>query len=200
MQKSQREYRAELLEICETAPHTYEWQTKESIWAKPDHQNYRSLLSNNSIMQRSMKLTARRGGAYPDITLHHALRFDGLHCFLTDIDVDSPDWYVLTAAIVEPATCEAERTTTGMGELNRPDVERGEPLVFPGVLTEKYQRQTQGDPMSYSEARYVLVTPKCISLVVGEIVNIGDQPYEAVIAHTLDPYKNEFEVLRRRDN
>jgi hypothetical protein len=53
--------------------------------------------------------------------------------------------------------------------------------------------------MAVNETRYVLVTPKIISLNTGELVTIGDATYAVEIPHTLDEYKNEYEISVRSD-
>ncbi|MCL2045735.1 MAG: hypothetical protein FWG88_05060 [Oscillospiraceae bacterium] len=157
-------------------------------------------MSNNSILQRSTRFTVH---ANTNITLHNALIFatgGGGHCHISDINMDKPGFYILTAAFVEHQNCECRRTETGMGVLNRPDVVELDPLVFPGILAEKYLRQSQGEPMSYSEYRYMLVTPKAIELEIGELVEVGGKLCQVAVAHLLDPYKNEYEVVMRWDN
>ena len=200
MNAGELRWQADVLELLEIEPNEFAWRQKIRIWVKVEHQTARSIFSNNTIMQRTVKLMIR---AFPELSLYNALLLlsdAGEHCFLTDINKDAPGVYLLTAVIVEPVKCKAERTTTGKGALNRPEVTKHQPLIFPGVLTEKYLRQTQEEPMSVSEAQYVLVTPKAISLDIGELVYINNLPYEIVIPHILDQYKNEYEVLRRSDN
>jgi len=189
----------EVLELVEVEPDNYLWQPVKTLWAKMEHQTARAIFTINSVMQRSIKFTI---WALPELTLHHALLFpDGnTHYYLADINKDTPGIYVLTALIVVPITCIAERTKTIKGDHNRPNTVNLPPVVFPGVLTEKYIRQTQEEPMSYTEARYILVTPKVITLRVGELVYIIGKPYEIVVFHGLDPYRNEYEILGRSDN
>ena len=193
-------WRMHLLELGETAPDVYEWQPASKLQARIEHQNAGAIFAKQGIMARSVKITMRRRQG---ITLHNALELaddSKKHYFMTDINYDPPGFYTVTAAIIEPVKCIVERTKTGKGENNRPVVEELPPLVFPGYLTEKYLRQTQEAPMSYSETRYVLVTPKPMEIQTGELVKINGIPYESVIPHMLDPYRNEYEILRRQDN
>ena len=193
-------YQVDILEIAETSPNKYEWIKKSTVWAIAEHQSGSNIFSKIGISAKSIKFTLRRGSAYPEISLHNALVYEGSHCFLTDINRDMPGYYVLTAALIEPVICSCTRSVTTIGELNRPEVTQLEPLIFPGCLTEKYLRQTQEEPMSYSEYRFVLVTPKVITLDVGRLVTIGGFQCAVVIPHLLDEYKNEYEVVRRFDN
>lgn len=190
----------DILELVEVSPETWAWKVKERVYAKAEHQTMGNIFSKNGLSARSIKFTIR---AYPDLTLHNALAFStsvGEHCFLTDINPDMRSHYVLTAALVEPVVCTVERTSTSRGKLNRPVVTERQFLTFPACITEKYVRQTQQEPMSVSEIRYVLITPKAIDMHAGELVSVDSLPYEVAIPHTLDAYKNEYEILRRSDN
>jgi len=189
----------EILELVELEPDNYSWQAVKKLWAKTEHQTARTIFTINTVMQRSTKFTI---WALPELTLHHAIFVsDGnTHYYLADINKDTPGIYVLTALTVVPITCIAERTKTVTGDYNRPEVVKLPPVVFPGVLAEKYIRQTQEEPMSYTEARHILVTPKVITLDIGELVHIVGKPHEIVVFHGLDPYRNEYEILRRSDN
>jgi hypothetical protein len=83
--------------------------------------------------------------------------------------------------------------------LNRPVYSNPYTVTFPGCLIEKYMGHTQGDPMASIEKRYVLVTPKAIELLTGELVTISNNTYTILIPHVLDEYKNEYEIIERKD-
>ena len=206
MNISEFDRQADVLELVKASRNKYEWRPKSRIWVKSEYPQANTLYAKNAIfashgvVARSVKITTRMQS---DLTMHNALQLkppDGDHCFIVDINVDIPGFMVITAALVTPVLCRAERTTTGTGTLNRPETIKHRSISFPGVLTEKYLRQTQEEPMSVSEARYLLVTPKAINISVGELVHIGGLNYETVIKHDLDEYKNEYEILRRSDN
>ena len=189
-----------VLEFVKAGQNAYEWQPVNSIWAKKEHQNVRVVYSKVGVTARSVKFMVYSRHI---LTLHNALSASKPateHYFLTDINRDMPGFSVVTAAIVEPVNCLLQLTKTLKGAGNRPVIEKLEPLSFPGYLTEKYLRQDQKTPMSHSEIRYVLITPKAIDIPTGELIEIGGALYASVIPHTLDPYKNEYEILRRMDN
>jgi hypothetical protein len=189
---------ASLLEFTEAAPGRYGWAAKKSLWAKVEYPAAGSIFSKFGVTARSAKLTVHSD---PGLTLHNALALPGgRHLFLVDINPDVPGFYVVSAAIVGLVECQAERTAIGKDANNRPATERLPPLIFQGCLAEKYLRQAQGEPMSHTEARYVLVTPKAIEIQAGALVEVAGLDYEVAIPHTLDPYKNEYEILRRADN
>jgi hypothetical protein len=193
-------WQVDVLDFAKVGPHSYGWVVKRRIWAKMEQQAVGAMFSRYGVMARSVKFTVHR---LPDLTLHNALASappEAGHFFLTDINREMPGFYVVSAASVEPVDCVVERTKTVKGDNNRPVTEKLPELRFPGHLVEKYIRQSQEEPMSYSETRFVLVAPKVIEIQVGELVYVEGVPYEMVIPHTLDPYKNEFEILRRADN
>ena len=69
-------------------------------------------------------------------------------------------------------------------------------ISFPGILTEEYRRHDQLSPQSVNTTRHVLVTPKCITLTPGRLVDVEGTAWPILTAHDLDPYKNEY-VLER---
>ena len=66
-------------------------------------------------------------------------------------------------------------------------------------MTEKYLKFDSLTPQDVTETTYVLVTPKAVALRTGEVVTIGEDAFCVQIGHTLDPYKNEYEVMRKED-
>ena len=190
----------DILEFVEASCNKYEWQAKKRLWASIEDQNANAIFSKHGHTVRSSKITIR---SQPDLTLHNALALsppDSQHFFLIDIDRNTPGFYVLSTVIIEPVTCVVEPTSTSMAKNNRPEIKKLPSITFPGYLTEKYLKQTQLEPMSYSENRYILVTPKSINIRTGELVKVGNMLCESVIPHILDPYKNEYEILMRVDN
>ena len=190
--------KVDILEFTETSDSVYEWLAIKTVWAKIEHQLISVIFSKHGVTARSAKLSMH---SRPELTLHNALASPKSgHFFVTDINRDVPGVDTVSVAIIEPIECKIERVETVRGANNRPQVTKLSPLTFPGYITEKYIRQTQNEPMSYSETRYVLVTPKVIEIKTGDIVDVGGLKYEMVIPHLLDPHKNEFEILRRSDN
>ena len=193
-------WQVDILAFTEVEDGQYAWTPVDRVWAKMERQSRVAVYAKYGVSADSIKFTIH---SRPGLSLHNALRFvssDNEHCFLTGIDPSIPGFLTLTVALTAVRGCVVERTKTTRGALNRPEVSKLPPLIFPGIVTEKWIRQEQSEPMSYSETRYILVTPKVISVEVGELVRIDDREYEVVIPHTLDSYKNEYEVLRRGDN
>jgi hypothetical protein len=175
----------------------YLWLINTSIWSKVEVTTKNNIFSNVGFGAKSIKFIIRKR----DLTLHNALKWNDKHCFLTDIIEIDRMYYEITAALIEPKTCTVERTGAPvLDSLNRPIYSNSNLLTFPGCLTEKYIRHTQDSPMTEIESRYVLVIPKVIDLIDGELVSIDGISYEVLLSHTLDEYKNEYEISARRNS
>jgi hypothetical protein len=183
--------------ILKRVQNTYTWESEADIWSKAEWLKGNNIFSSVGIGAKSIKFTIRKKS---NLSLNNAFLWQGKHYFLTDIiDIDRM-YYEVTAALIEPRSCIVERTgEPSLNELNRTVYEDNQILTFPGCLTEKYLRYTQGEPMASTETRYVIVTPKPIELVVGEIVIIDNIAYTVIIPHTLDEYKNEYEISVKVD-
>jgi len=192
--------RIQILQLADMGGNAFEWRVKKNAWAKKEQVAANSMFSKYGITARSVKFTIHND---PDLSLHNAIAKapPGTgHYFITDINRETPGYNILSTAFIWPSKCTVTRTKTLTDDKNRPVIEKLPPLIFPGYLTEKYLKQEQQEPMSYSEGRFVLVTPKVIEIQTGELITIGGAEYEMVIPHVLDPYKNEYEILRRADN
>ena len=160
----------------------YAWGEAWRAWAKAEPDTRSNLFSTVGIGARGVTFTVR---ANSRLTLQHAYRWQGRHCFLTAfLPVPaSPGYWEVKAALAEPAECQRY-------------VQKQPGARFPGILTEKYLRHEQETPMSVNELQMVLVTPKPVRLRPGELVKAGDAFWEVLIAHELDAYKNEYEIGR----
>ena len=174
---------------------TYEWQESDRIWTKAEPQSKTNLFSKVGIGQKSIKFTIRKR----PLTLHDAVRWQGKHCFLTDIKEVDRMYLEVMAALIDPVPCIAFHTRHTLDDLNRPAFQDTRIAAFPGFLTEKYLGFEQKEIQAETETTYVLVTPKAIVLKSGDVVQIGDDFYTVRIVHTLDEYKNEYEITMGRD-
>ncbi len=183
--------RISLMELKQVL-NTYSWEQATLFWAKAEPLKENNIFSKVGLSTKSIKFKVRKNSS---LSLHNAFRWKGKHCFLTNITETDPMFLEITAALIEPYTCTVERTgQPTLDNLNRPVYGDSNALTFPGCLTEKYLGHVQGEPMTSVEARYVLVTPKTIILSTGELVTINNIPYTVLIPHTLDIYKNEYEI------
>ena len=106
---------------------------------------------------------------------------------------------IVTAALVQPTRCIAKRIVSNTGDNNLVTEEEQSVVGFPGVLTEKYLNYSKDEPHDVNEITFVLVTPKQVQLKSGDIVITEECSYSVIACHTLDGYKNEYEIQRRKD-
>lgn len=176
---------------------TYSWEVTSDIWSKVEQ-----LRGGNSFLKagmdvKTLRFTLRNRS---DLTLHNAFSWKGKHCFLFDIKEEGSMYYKVYAALIEPLPCSAEQTgEPRLNELNRPVYDSSTIITFPGYLTEKSLEVRQANPMSYKESRYVLITPKSVVLRSGDLVTVKDVTYKVIISHTLNEYKNEYEITAKED-
>ncbi len=168
--------KVELLALAES-PGLLEWVPVSELWAKVEYPGRKNLFSAVGLGARSVEFTIRKR----PLTLNEALCLNGQHCFLTEITEQSRAYLTVRAALVEPVQCTYEN------------------LRFPACLTEKYVQYEQRLPMDVNRIAYVLVTPKAVELTSGHILDISGTPYHILLSHTLDPYKNEYEIMRTVD-
>lgn len=176
---------------------SYSWVQKAKIRAKAESMTSKNLFSQVGIGVKSVKFTLRKR----DLTLHNAFRWNGKFCFLTDITEINRLYYEVTAAMVEPKTCQLMKAEKTMDEtLHRPIYSEPQAvLTFPACLTEKYMGFQKLNPQSQVNAQYVLVTPKAIELALGDLVKVGETIYNVQIVHDLDEFKNEYEIAATKE-
>lgn len=173
----------EVLELRETSAGAWEWVAVRRAWGQVEQTAKTNLFSKVGVGARDTAIVLRR----QRLTLHNALRWKGQHLFLTSITRRDRNHLDVAAALVDLVECRA-------------DADEGEDGTrFPGVLTEKYAKWDQPEPYSVNQLTYVLVTPKGIVLQRGGLVAVAGVNYEVQAAHTLDPYKNEYEIVRTED-
>lgn len=173
----------EVLELQETSPGVWAWTTVRRAWAQVEQTTKTNLFSKVGVGARDAAVVLRR----QPLTLRQALRWKGRHLFLTAITDRDRGHLDVAAALVNPVDCRTEGEEGVSG------------LQFPGILTEKYLKWEQPEPYSVNQLTYVLVTPKVIDLRRGGLVWVAGAHYEVQVAHTLDEYKNEYEIFRTED-
>lgn len=160
----------------------WQWIKYAETWAAVELTGKTNLFSRLGIGARAAGITLRRRA----LTLHQAIRWRGLHLFMSEITEPERGWLEVQAAVVELTQCRERVPTEG------PE--------FPAVLTERYITHRQEEPMATLTSEYVLVVPKAVRLTPGGLVEVGgDGPYEVLTPHTVDPYKNEYLIRRKGD-
>lgn len=173
----------------------WEWKEAARTWAKAERQAKTNLFSRVGLGQKSIRFTMRKRS----LSLHDAIRWEGKHCFLTEIKEMDRMYLEITAALIEPVICSVTSTQQTLDKFNRPVLQEEILVSFPGFLTEKYLGFAQKEVSGETETTYVLVTPKAIALKPGDLVQVGEDFYAVKIVHNLDEYKNEYEIHRKED-
>lgn len=88
---------------------------------------------------------------------------------------------------------------SGKDAYNRPVY--GEPQVrsFPGILPEKHVGFAEGQLNASIERGVMLTAPKTIHPAVGDEIHAHGAKYAVQRAYLLDPHKNDYEIVERRD-
>ncbi|MEA5136469.1 MAG: hypothetical protein VB035_10085 [Candidatus Fimivivens sp.] len=179
------------------SPNSVSWQPSGELWASVEQQDKTNLFSKVGVGVKSALITMVPRG---DITLHDALIWNGKHLFLTGINIKSPAAMEITAALIEPTMCSATRGKDTKNALNNPVRVQEALCSFPACVTEKYMGFSVQQPQSQVEETLVLVCPKTVVLKTGDLVTVGTRGvYAVTVPHTLDDYKNEYEVVATKE-
>ena len=164
----------------------YRWAEERRVWVRAELDSRSNLFSSVGIGARGVTFTLRRRSG---LDLRHAFAWRGRHCFLTAIlpDGENRGYQTVKAALCSVRQCQKDADRAEAGSR------------FPGILTEKYVGHNQSDGHGEVTTDYVLVTPKAVTLAAGSWVTVDGAFYLVLEPHTLDEWKNEYEVRRRED-
>ncbi len=190
--------RVEVLALKRDEDGNYAWTPIGTRYAAVEMDTRKNIFSDVGIGARGVTVTLR-----PDrmLTLHHALRWQGQHLFMTSIiPAESRDRLEVKAAVCQPVIFTAEpQSRKGRDALNRPTVEKVPAYTFPGVLTELYHREMEDEEVPDTDiVRRVVVTAKEIALRKGDVIRHPDgtaYPIQRVL--DLDEFKNEYVIWFR---
>lgn len=170
--------RVEVLELRKKDS-SYIWESVRRTWAMAELSVKANVYSVHGLGAAGVSFTMRR----QSINLDSALRWRGQHCLITAIRPLGRLYLTVEAALVVLSQCEDRYTDTR----------------FPAIMTEKYLGHRQLEPLAVNDLRHVLVTPKCIQLTPGKLVEVDGVSWPIQTAHLLDPHKNEYELERTVD-
>lgn len=157
----------------------FRWHTERMSWAKAELASKKRIFSTHATSAEGINFTIRR----QDLTRANAIRYLGQHCFITSIVPVGRLHLRVEAAVVNLAQC----------------ADKYDGITFPAVLSEIYARHEELEPMDINTRRYVLVTPKEIELIPGRLVEVEGTRFPIRVGHTLDEWKNEYEIERTVD-
>lgn len=154
----------------------YAWQKVRATWAKAELSTRKNVWSVHGIGATGVTFILRR----QPLGLQDALLWRGRHCFIASIQPYGRNHIQVEAALVVVAQCE----------------NKYEGVRFPAIMTEEFRRHEQLEPQAINTIRHVLVTPKCITLKPGKLVEVDGEEWPILTAHLLDPEKNEYIIER----
>lgn len=170
----------ELQNVSESdTPAAWAWAPVRRTWAETELMSRPNVYSVHGIGAAGVSFTLRR----QLLTLDGALRWRGQHCLITAIRPLGRLYLTVEAALVVLSQCRDPKT----GE------------TFPAVITEKYVRHEQLEPMAVNTYQRVLVTPKAVRLTPGPLVEVDGVKWPITTAYELDPHKNEYAIERTVD-
>ena len=157
-----------------------DWSAVRNVWARKEQLAKTNVFSKIGFGTDTVKFTIRAC----DVTMHNAIQHGGYHYIITDIENQDHRYLVLTTAKVR------------LTEVSRgPDAGS-----FKAILTEKWKGYAVDAVKSTNEDRIVMVTPKSVTVAVNEILTIRGGYWYVEIQHELDEFKNEYEIVRWREN
>lgn len=171
--------RVEVLELLKTTDESgtaYAWETVRRTWARAELMTRPNVYSVHCLGAAGVTFTLRR----QPLDLDSALWWRGQHCLITAIRPMGRLYLTVEAALVVLSQCRSPRT----GE------------TFPAVMTEKYVRHEQLEPMAINTHQRVLVTPKAVRLAPGPLAEVDGVEWPVMTAYELDPHRNEY-ILER---
>lgn len=170
----------ELQNVSESdTPAAWAWAPVRRTWAEAELMSRPNVYSVHGIGAAGVSFTLRR----QPLTLDGALRWREQHCLITAIRPLGRLYLTVEAALVVLSQCRDPKT----GE------------TFPAVITEKYVRHEQLEPMAVNTYQRVLVTPKAVRLTPGPLVEVDGVNWPIITAYELDPHKNEYAIERTVD-
>ena len=101
---------------------------------------------------------------------------------------------------MNPVDVIVKRDTVEKGALNRPVREERKIGSFPGCVTEKYLGNSPQDSHIESEERLIVVAPKAALYKKGDRFEFGGERFRVEVVHSLENWKNEYEVRREADD
>ena len=176
-------------------PAVYAWTTSGGAWAMVEWKD-KVVYSPYAIGQHGIKATVRR----QPITPAAALSMAGQHYVIASVeDLPRERYLIITAAAMTPVLCVADDPTITYDSYNRPVYGTPTALHFYGVLSERYMDWFQDRPNAELTQTQILTVPKAIVLASGQTVTVGSDVYAVTRCYLTDPYRNDYELVRKED-
>ncbi len=156
------------------------WVEVGAVRACREFSEKKTLFSSVGLGARTVLFTIRRR----PLALGDLLELGGQAHYVTAIQPVERTYLAVTTAQVSVVRC----LKVNLG--------REPGLAFEAIMTEKYLRYEQTEPMYTVSQQYVLVTTKAVGLATNDLIEIAGEVYVVRIGHCLDSCKNEYEIFR----
>jgi head-tail adaptor len=175
------------------------WELESKLWAHKKVENRRCVFSKFGMSSDTTTVFTVRfnKNLNKNFSIVHENDF---YIIVSIIDTeDKKQIQEVTAAKVILKTCEIIRLVSEKGLLNRPKDELKKIYEFPCCLAEKYIRNIQENVQSIIDETYILITPKGINIDNGDLAVIDGVTYNILTSHTLDEFRNEYEITVKKE-
>lgn len=174
------------------------WLFRNSVWAETKEQPQRCIYSQyGSACETTTKVSTYFKNRIEQTNL---IEIDGLkYIAASKQGKETRDKIELTCARVRVERCSYEKDTVTKNELNRVIHSRTEQVFFDGILADKYISTSQNDVFNTESQIFVLMVQKCVKILLGTIVTVGNEKYEIVLRHENGIFFNEYEIKKESD-
>lgn len=179
-QMGQFKERIKRLRLQET-PEDVRWAENGRFWAFSVPDRGRQIFSEHGRAGEGRRFVCRAGGLRKDDLLVR----NGEKWWITSIEAERPGFSEVRAAKVQIASCRADPGEDGRS--------------FEAAVCELYIQHAELMPQRENTQTLVLVTPKCVRIVPGHLVEVSGLVYEVRIAWELGAGQNEYEIARTVD-
>ena len=176
----------------------YIWDKKKAIWSYVEQDQKINIFSGYAKAGTTTLFVVRE----QEIGMCNVILYQGKYYLITGLKKLDRMYAQAQTAKLPVYDCQYTRYNPNniiLDNYNRPTNTNSTVTQFQGMLAEKYLGSQAETPQTISETGYILLTPKVIQLEQNEVVTISEGDYVIKSCHLLDEYKNEYEILRRKD-
>lgn len=173
------------------------WQTIGTLYAAKEDKNRLTVYAQHATAKRMSSTFYVRNEM--EITMQHRIIWDDAPYMISGINAKGTEMLEIVGVEAYYVDCVVERQVEVYDALNRPQSVKSLVYRIPAILAEKYVEYIKDEQKGENEISYILITPKIINIIAGDIVKIDTDNYVAVLGHKLEPYHNEYEIRRQAD-
>lgn len=176
----------------------YAWKKKKAIWSHVEQDQKINIFSGYAKAGTTTLFTVRE----QEIGMRNVISYQGKYYLITGLKKLDRMYAQAQTAKLPVYDCQYTNYNPDniiLDNYNRPTNTNPTVIRFQGMLAEKYLGSQVEKPQTIGEIRYILLVPKVITLEQNDIVTISEEEYAVEACHVLDEYKNEYEIVSRKD-